>query len=530
MCKSFINSGKVTLVHIPLSSLHSNYNTLYLGFSLSSSQKLVKCLLDKGITMAPSITRLISRVFFGNSGKIPSTNIEEDSLLRTSTRESSAPTATEAPQENDGQPPNNKSCTNGSLVVNTEGPSSIDCRNGIQSGSAIERTSLPMLSRPYTAGGCPEIVLCNAKRSILRHLKRPERKVRLIPFEIILEICDYLDEVTIILLALTCREFHRRLLDTNHNLRGEERERFLLLLEKDLPNLMYCHKCNCLHNWKNEKRGSTSSYLSVPNGQPMGCKAHSITFSSFSIGGLLYFSTFRLVMKRALYGPLHGFPTSVLDFSEEKLKQRGISVKRDRRAKIIDAKMFIRYTYSVFTIKGDVDDIWDYVTNAGETICQHAKLRRANFERQFIRPFQRQEVEPRRGPPIYHFVGLSCPQCLTDYHITRFRCGDDEGPGIKVTTYQNLGSCRSHRDWAWEIFRRETYQPQFPLRWRSVSPGEVERDWTRSETNMISAISYVWDMNACRVLSTQDKARLLTEVNAALDSRRMMLSDNSSSS
>ena len=81
-----------------------------------------------------------------------------------------------------------------------------------------------------------------------RQMRDPSGRCTLkFPLEIILMIATHLDACSLVSFALTCKSLHSLWEPRNLPLQLAEKEKLLLLLEKDIPFLYYCHHCTKLH-------------------------------------------------------------------------------------------------------------------------------------------------------------------------------------------------------------------------------------------------------------------------------------------
>lgn len=82
-------------------------------------------------------------------------------------------------------------------------------------------------------------------------VKRPSQHPTAFPLppELVLMVFRYLPKVSGICLALTCRGLYSGHFSESADLHPDEKREFLLLVERDVPGLYFCHHCVKLHTW-----------------------------------------------------------------------------------------------------------------------------------------------------------------------------------------------------------------------------------------------------------------------------------------
>jgi hypothetical protein len=126
-----------------------------------------------------------------------------------------------------------------------------------------------------------------------------------LPLEILLMIVEHLDECARVSLALTCKSFWKR---RSLPLTLAEKEKLLLLLEKDISFLYYCHHCTKLHRWHGRWSKSVAPWYE----ERLLCKGSLDKHLYIPLTCHIPYHHARLVMNRHFYGHTHGWPLQVL--------------------------------------------------------------------------------------------------------------------------------------------------------------------------------------------------------------------------
>ena len=271
-----------------------------------------------------------------------------------------------------------------------------------------------------------------------------------LPPEIILMVAAYLNETSVISLALTCRALCSLCFPSNPRLNPAEKKGLLLLLEKDIATSYFCHYCIKLHRW-HKSWGRPISTLAEHN-LPQGCKQH-LQFGdlSFSTYCFIQYHHARLVMNRHFYGPTHGLSLRIFKTRDRFYDQFfGVTDSASTCAHIVDNKLLVSSTKTFSHPRGDLKALRNYIETWAPGACPHLSLGRESPHRV---PTQLPELAKDKTAPLYfapcdQSLG-SCAFCMTDYCIDISWRGRRKGCIIKVSLYYQLGDCRSPHDWAW---------------------------------------------------------------------------------
>lgn len=302
-----------------------------------------------------------------------------------------------------------------------------------------------------------------------------------LPPEIILMIATYLTKPSVISLALTCRTLRSLCFPRRSRLNTAEKEELLLLLEKDIATLYFCHYCVKLHRWHTRWGKSISPWVE----EDLPCKQHLLRNSlCLPLTCYIPYHHARLVMNRHFYGPTHGLP---LHKFEKRVwlhcRSSRVTDSESLSARIVDDKLLVLSVKTMSHSRGDSKTLRDYVDSLGHTACRHLTLDKGSPH---YAPVQLPELAKDKTAPG-HFAPCdqsfgSCTFCLTDYCIDISWRGRRKGYIIKVSVYRQLGDCRSPFDWSWRSMA--TLQPvdeprtAYPLEYR---PGIIRDRWNKAD-------------------------------------------------
>lgn len=301
-----------------------------------------------------------------------------------------------------------------------------------------------------------------------------------LPLEIILMIVEYLDKCALISLALTCRALHDLWKPRSMPLQSDEKEKLLVLLEKDIPFRYYCPRCVKLHRWHGRWSRSTIPYYM----ERLGCKKRIDLYLSFLLSCDIPYHHVRLVMNRHFYGPEHGLPLQALSKRRNytTLKHR-IKCSVSRHACIFNDELLILTALSMTQLRGDLVSLKSHVEFSGGSICEHLTFLQ---ESPACIPIPFPELAKKgstSGPfPACEPIYGSCTSCPTDYNITMNWQGVKKGYSIEVLVYRGLGDCRTPENWYWRNTMarwdpseqsRSAYSPHNP-------PGSIRDKWNEA--------------------------------------------------
>ncbi|TDZ33266.1 hypothetical protein C8035_v011715 [Colletotrichum spinosum] len=313
-----------------------------------------------------------------------------------------------------------------------------------------------------------------------------------LPAELVLLVIDYLEPHSVISLALTCRSFYNSYFPRSAKLSGPSQDALLTMLERDLPDQLYCPRCAALHTWEVDlKAGRLDIPVSISS---KTCHAPSFRQPG-SLRSLSYHHA-RLIMNHHLYGERHGLPAHLVPRGGYRSFFVDVDVKSTWQARVIDDELFLRIDQTATQPSGNMTKLERYLReDMGGYICRH----RAVWDP--IRPHPESSTtvsccprpnlkyeKPRDCPlPSLHAEMqcekiLSCPICMTDAQVLLGRAGQREKWSVRLVTWKRLGSCRSPSDpvW-WTMTQVSRFMSQREPRAKTHPPGDVRRKWLEAD-------------------------------------------------
>jgi hypothetical protein len=300
-----------------------------------------------------------------------------------------------------------------------------------------------------------------------------------LPLEIMLMIATHLDECTLVSLALTCRSLHGLWNPRYLPLQLAGKEKLLLLLERDIPFLYYCHYCIKLHHW----HGRWSRSIAPWYQERLPCK-NSLEKRLYHLPtcSIPYYHA-RLVMNRHIYGSKHGLPLNIL-------KNRAHSITHEdggvcsvsQHARIFKDQLLVLSVITMTHLRGDSVSLRDRIDEYGWPVCEHLTLSQGYPD---SIPTQLPELA-RKGNASRQFLTCgpafgSCTFCLTDYTINIIWQGARKGYKIEVLVHRGLGDCRTPFNWHWRTIsiRYPTEQPR-SAHLPDQRPGSIRDQWNKA--------------------------------------------------
>jgi hypothetical protein len=149
----------------------------------------------------------------------------------------------------------------------------------------------------------------------LKHVRRDDdlglnRSLAGLPMELQLMVVEFLPPESVLSLSLSCKmlSVHYRPCTIRDAL---VKQRFLLLLEREFPDMLICYTCNKLYNWRAALQ-SSSKYARRPHACP---KLHAARDHAFlyRCTKAFYIEDRDLILRRHKLGDSYGIPLSYLD-------------------------------------------------------------------------------------------------------------------------------------------------------------------------------------------------------------------------
>lgn len=324
-----------------------------------------------------------------------------------------------------------------------------------------------------------------------------------LPAEMMLEIIKHLDEVSQVSFALTCREFfshyrpEKALLQSMATL---PRQQLLVLLEKDIPGLLYCFHCDKLHRWRRKPwpHGGPTAFR-YPNPRWFECEDYSRWTGPPGLS--LPYIVGRLVMNRHFLGRKHGRDLTALRGRCNDFARCRTSHSWAWQARVFGDELVMKCTMTWHNKRGDTQALRRYVDNMFMCLCDHLAYNAPSYPPK--PPQKAANLWPGYGRSIKTpidelgeghdtkacFVACqprtrSCPQCMTDFRVDIQNKRRWVGGGwvIKVESCYSLGSLRSPEEWEWEMLSQpykqdRVLEPRISKNPAEYGPGIVWEKW-----------------------------------------------------
>ncbi|KAL7918976.1 hypothetical protein ACQKWADRAFT_214570 [Trichoderma austrokoningii] len=350
-----------------------------------------------------------------------------------------------------------------------------------------------------------------------RHLS-PEmtlrRTILTLPSEIMLLIINQLSLQWKTSLSLTCKHFAELTYrSTLPRLEGEELAEFLSMLQKEIPNMFYCHCCRKLSpfdpnlGWESQTHatihGSCSSrFYWLPHSCTAGHALLPEQFRRFVYNAEISFMEAHLVMSRHFHGPSRGIPLQsmerhesfedIVEFGNRCANHPGAALwdKDATRSKARNTtqlpgdscsalqqkkntwRFFFRTIPKIinnelciariFTMNGplvSIESLEKLLDSMSIPICHHVSCTTYPPCDQHkylsycptVRPMRPAIRTSRLADKLYPEQGTCC-LCSTDYRISLDRGISDNETNLNISIYHCLGSCQSPNDDLWRYF------------------------------------------------------------------------------
>jgi hypothetical protein len=299
-----------------------------------------------------------------------------------------------------------------------------------------------------------------------------------LPSEIILMITSHLHISSTTCLALTCRTLYAICFSTPALWTLAEKTELLLLLEKDVATLYFCHRCVRLQPWHKWWSKSISPWYE----EHMPCKRSLDRHTLFSLQCDIPYYYARLVMNRHFYGPSHGVPPHKLEQRILSNYPGGVVESLSQHARILDDELLVLSACSMSHSRGDPKLLRNHINTRLTRICAHITLMKGyrHYGPVPISELAKDETTPRLFLS-YDQAFESCIFCLTDYSICWH--GGKKGYALELRVYRQLGNCRSPFHWSWENMAHMRTQETKPRTKYSLEyrVGYVKDKWMKSE-------------------------------------------------
>ncbi|KAH9888244.1 hypothetical protein F4778DRAFT_413948 [Xylariomycetidae sp. FL2044] len=300
-----------------------------------------------------------------------------------------------------------------------------------------------------------------------------------LPADLFFILWKHLTPASKMALALTSRASFDLMYDeARAELRPSDWQHLLPLLEPSVADrFFYCHFCNVLHSfsptWRPGSSSSSSQELSK-----CGDKQHFAPSPDF----LIAFPHAHLAMNAHFFGPGRGIPLE--RFNQERVVSNGGASWTQRwTAKVVDDELLLCCTHTLAQGCRTGQLFRDAMTAGSYEICHHLGVhQRAQLQLRYPRIAHPDVAHPIvvPGDQVQSAHG-SCDVCLTDYEtVVEWRGGKQYGVRggwcLIVTSYHQLGSCRSSYDAKWQAFAVDRVRGRAAPRNQALHPDGAVRD------------------------------------------------------
>lgn len=330
-----------------------------------------------------------------------------------------------------------------------------------------------------------------------------------LPPELIIYTTRFLSPDAASLFALSCHSIFA-ILGTRYweSLKSKDKKdrrlAFLSLLERDVPQYIFCYPCKILHVPHNEFR---KDYAEPPAPLPLdldifgtNCsRAHRWNQVDKNICFGFRFSNFQMVMKRYRSGLPYSHYLSQLTYVGKHIPYN----RTNLHAKIITGSLILRVQY--ISLLPPRQPLQIYSSCVG--ICPHIKPDKLTFEGTHLKV----RYSYQRGYCNKSFELRQCYSCLTEYQVDLQERGR-RGSLIVLTKWLDIGEGRNWTDLKWashvgsgDVRRQGTAEDSYLCKVGSIrdsfeqhKPGQfdpflslenIENIWTELEMTM----SWAWN-------------------------------------
>lgn len=170
---------------------------------------------------------------------------------------------------------------------------------------------------------------------------------------------------------MTCRSLYGIREGRSLPLELAEKEKLLLLLEKDIPFLYYCHHYTKLPPW----HGRWSKCIAPWYEERLPCKQSLDKHLYATLSCPFHYYFVRLVMNRHLHGSRHGLPLHVLNIpTQSYYHSDGVVNSASQHARILNNQLLVLPVISSTHPRGDSVSFKDHINIYGHSVCDHLTL------------------------------------------------------------------------------------------------------------------------------------------------------------
>ena len=227
---------------------------------------------------------------------------------------------------------------------------------------------------------------------------------------------------------------------------GTAKRQFLAILERDLPNFVYCNRCNLLHRrMEHESPRRPSGWAGLLNHSVKRCIRRDRIRFLWVRNYNLYFQLCQLVMRAYRYGPQYGIPLGALTHMYSESRERSaLQVFISARIAPATDELILRIKFRVLI--QCAEDLAD-LKRHGVHICPHLVGYEIYSRLPALLRCKLSHVKDLTCPACSRLI--QCNHCATECLVETEDFGD-LGLVVTITGWKNLGSCKTPTDRMWK--------------------------------------------------------------------------------
>ncbi|CAJ2507339.1 Uu.00g085250.m01.CDS01 [Anthostomella pinea] len=250
--------------------------------------------------------------------------------------------------------------------------------------------------------------------------------------------------------------------------------------------LYYCQFCNILHPFAvSTHPGPPSRSRSQNQTQPPSrCKNRQSFSPGSGSGYVIAYHHVRLAMNQHFYGAPCGIPLHQFERTHA-VRSGAARWAQEWTARVVDHELLLCCAHTLTQGRETARAFRDAVNTGVYDICHHVGVHRgAQLQITFPKVAHHQGFELSditSGQQRMQTVQGSCDVCLTDYQTTI--AWREQGSGksgavwsLAITSYHQLGSCRSPYDPKWQAFAVERSRSRAVGRNQTLHPSGIIKD------------------------------------------------------
>ncbi len=260
-----------------------------------------------------------------------------------------------------------------------------------------------------------------------------------------------------------------------HALRSQpiEKDKFLTIIERDLPSHWLCHLCSIFYPRPADIMQYSPFRTTSPVPKCIDFSRYSPTRNTFHPHALpmvnITHPMVHLAMDHHLFGPEHGEP---LDFFSQKEIMEGLRSDLATQACIVANEFYLRWQYRVVVPSSEDSKYIRYLH-----ICPHLCKRAVGNDA--ITRLVECMLSHRDSGPCERCGGLrQCQYCFTEFEMGIYAI-ETVNHVLEITSWKNLGPGRTPNDPKWgnhvlQILQRDYVSCRTPV---NFSPGNIRANF-----------------------------------------------------